>query len=75
MKRIFQFDSINKDHFLSIDEYQNDPRKVLMRVHHHDEVLVLEFEKDEFFELCGMRYRMDFPIEVTAQSHDLKLVA
>ena len=57
-----------------MDEFQHDPDTVILKVHNGDDILMLSFAKDEFHELCNMRYRMDFP-DITAQLTELSLVA
>ena len=74
MKKIYCFECLNNSTAITVDEYQHDPDTVLLKVHNGDDILILPFAKDEFHELCNMRYRLDFP-DITAQSPELSLVA
>ena len=74
MKKIYRFDCLNNSTAITVDEFQHDPDTVILKVHNGDEILLLSFTKDEFHELCNMRYRLDFP-ELPAQSPELSLVA
>jgi hypothetical protein len=65
---------LNNNFCITIDEYQNDPEKVTLKVHNENDILLLELEREEFYELCNMRYRMDFP-ELPAPLSELALVA
>lgn len=72
MRRIYRFDTLNH-HSITIDEVQAEPDQVTFRVHTTDQLLVLSFSKEEFDELCQMRYRLDFPV-VATPAHKLALV-
>ena len=74
MKKIYCFECLNNSTAVTVDEFQTDPEKVILKVHNGDDTLLLSFTKDEFHELCNMRYRLDFP-DITAQSPELTLVA
>ena len=72
MKKIYQFDCINNTHSITIDQYQTDPNQVVMKIHNETDTLILQFDRDEFHDLCAMRFTIDYPI--TAKP-DLTLVA
>ena len=74
MKKIYCFECINNSTAITVDEFQTDPDTVILKVHNGDDMLLLSFTKDEFHELCNMRYRLGFP-EIPAQSPELTLVA
>jgi len=74
MKKIYCFECINNSNAITVDEYQIDPDTVILKVHNGDDILLLTFTKDEFHELCNMRYRLDYP-NITAQLPELSLVA
>ena len=74
MKKIYCFECLNNSTAITVDEFQHDPDTVLLKVHNGDDILMLSFAKDEFHELCNMRYRLDYP-EIPAQSPELSLVA
>ena len=71
MKKIYQFDCTNGIS-ITIDQFQLDPNEVIIKVHSNDNILLLQFDKDEFHDLCGMRFNIDYPI--TAKP-ELSLVA
>ena len=75
MKKIYRFDCLNNTIAVTVEEFQTDAEKVILKVHNEKDILILEFDRDEFYELCNMRYRMDFPVEITAQLPELTLVA
>lgn len=60
MRKVYRFDTINQLS-ITLDELQPEPAYVVLRVHSNDDLLVLQFEKQEFEELCNMKYRLDFP--------------
>ena len=72
MKKIYQFDC-NNGISITIDQFQLDHNQVIMKVHNNDNVLLLHFDKDEFNDLCSMRFSIDYPI-IPAKP-DLSLVA
>jgi len=72
MRRIYRFDTLNH-HAITVDEIQTEPDQVTLRVHTSDQLLALSFAKEEFEELCQLRYRLDFPA-VTTSAHKLALV-
>ena len=72
MKKIYHFDCINPDTSVTIDQFQTDPNQVVMKVYHDGNMLALNFDKDEFYDLCAMRFNIDYPI--TAKP-ELSLVA
>ena len=72
MKKIYQFDC-NNGISITIDQFQLDPNQVIIKVHNNDNVLLLQFDRDEFHDLCGMRYSIDYPAITTKP--DLTLVA
>ena len=74
MMKIYRFDCLDNTTAITVDEFQTDSDTVILKVHNGDDILMLSFAKDEFHELCNMRYRLDFP-EITAQSQELSLVA
>ena len=74
MKKIYCFECLTNSTAITVDEFQHDPETVILNVHNGDDILLLSFSKDEFHELCNMRYRLDFP-EIPAQSPELSLVA
>ena len=74
MKKIYCFECLNNSTAITVDEFQTDPDTVILKVHNGDDILMLSFTKDEFHELCNMRYRLDYP-ELTAQLPELTLVA
>jgi hypothetical protein len=61
MKKIYQFDCTNGIS-ITIDQFQLDPNQVIIKVHNNDNVMLLQFDKDEFHDLCGMRFNIDYPI-------------
>lgn len=65
MRRIYRNDTIN-NHSITVDESQSEPDQVIIRVHTIDNLVVLNFSKEEFEELCNLKFRLDFP-SVTAQ--------
>lgn len=74
MQKIYRFDSINQM-AITVDETQPEPNQVILRVHSGDDMLVLQFDKDEFDELCNLKYRLDFPEETPQKAQSLALVA
>jgi hypothetical protein len=72
MKKIYQFDC-NNGISITIDQFQIDPTQVIMKVHNNDNVMLLHFDKDEFNDLCSMRFSIDYPI--LPAKPDLSLVA
>ena len=74
MKKIYRFDCLNNSTAITVDEFQHDPDTVILKVHNGDDILLLSFTRDEFHELCNMRYRLDFP-DISAQTPELSLVA
>ena len=72
MKKIYQFDC-NNGISITIDQFQIDPTQVIMKVHKDDTVMLLHFDKDEFNDLCSMRFSIDYP--VLPAKPDLSLVA
>ena len=72
MKKIYQFDC-NNGISITIDQFQLDPNQVIIKVHNNDNVMLLQFDKDEFHDLCSMRFSIDYPI-IPAKP-DLSLVA
>jgi len=75
MMKIYRFDCLNNNTAVTVDEFQADAEKVILKVHNGNDLLILEFDRDEFYELCNMRYRMDFSVEIPAQLPELSLVA
>jgi hypothetical protein len=72
MKKIYCFDCNNTDTTVTIDQFQADPNQVVMKIYHDESVLVLQFDREEFHDLCSMRFSIDYP--PTAKP-DLSLVA
>jgi len=75
MKKIFQFDCLNNNQAITLDEFQPNSGQVVMKIHQGDDMQLLQLDREEFYELCAMRYRLDFPDDVTAPATELSLVA
>ena len=75
MKKIYRFDCLNNTTAVTVDEFQTDPELVTLKIHHDNDIMILEFHREEFNELCNMRHRIDFPLEIPAQLQELALVA
>lgn len=75
MRKIFRFETLDPNNAITVDEFQPFPDKVIMRVHQGDEVHLFQFSKDEFLELTGMRFRLDFAEEEPVATTELSLVA
>jgi|LakMenEpi03Aug12_release.lakeMendotaPanAssembly.Ray.scaffolds.fasta_scaffold77835_7 hypothetical protein len=71
MNKIYQFLSLTNTS-ISIDEVQKN-HQVNLNIHLEDGVIAMPFNKEEFFELANMRYRLEFP-PVTATSDNAKEV-
>lgn len=77
MMKIFKFFCLNNTQAITVEETQTSFNQVKIIIHNNDELIELVFQKDEFFEFMGMRYRLDFNeenIELPAQK-ELMLVA
>ena len=74
MKKIYCFEALNNTTAITIDETQNDNHMVTLKVCQEDNILILQFDRDDFDELCNMRFRLDFPV-IPAQLQELALVA
>ena len=76
MRKIFRFETLDPSQAISVDEYQPYPDKVIMRVHQGDDIHLFHFSKDEFMDLAGMRFRLNFADEEeSAPVQELSLVA
>jgi hypothetical protein len=63
MKKSYTFLSQN-NMSISIDEVQTS-NDVNLHIQLKDKAITLPFDKEEFFELANMRYRLEFPVVAT----------
>lgn len=77
MKHIYQFDCLqdNQPTHLSVDLDQAQPGQVVMNLHIEENMIQLQFDKEEFAELCDMRFRFIYPKEDDLTPTKLSLVA
>ncbi len=75
MKKIYCFETINNAISITLDESQEDSDRVTLKVYKDETIIILQLDRDDFDQLCNMRYRLDFPDDVTAPATELSLVA
>ena len=75
MKKLYCFETVNNATSITLDEFQENSDIVTLKIYHGENVLVLQLDRDDFNELCNMRYRLDFARDVPAQLQELTLVA
>ncbi len=63
MKKSYTFLSQNNTS-ISIDEVQLS-HEVNLHIQLDDQSIIMPFDKEEFFELANMRYRLEFPVVAT----------
>ena len=62
MKKIYQFSSTNPDRTLSVEERQSSKDEVVIRINCEGDESLLSFPLAEFYELCNLRYSLQFPL-------------
>ena len=75
MKKIYCFGSSNNTTSITLDEFQEESDFVTLKVYQGENVINVQLDRDDFNELCNMRYRLDFAREIPAQLQELMLVA
>ena len=75
MRKIYCFITSDDTTSLTLDEFQEEADFVTLMVNQRGNVINVRLERDDFNELCNMRYRLDFARDIPAQLQELTLVA
>jgi hypothetical protein len=65
MKKSYTFSSLN-NMAISVDEVQTS-HDVNLHIQLDNQTITMPFNKEEFFELANMRYRLEFPAVTSLQ--------
>ena len=75
MKKIYMFESVNNNVSITLDEFQEQYDITTIKVFQGENVINVQLSREDFNDLCNLRYKIDHPQELPALSQELSLVA